>query len=62
MKEMSMAEIESVAGGGVAEWRASVGAATAFLGIGLGVANPIGAGILLGASIISSGLAMYSYP
>lgn len=59
MKQLSESEIDGVSGGGTAEWGVSVGAAVSFLGMALMVTNPVGAGVLAGASIVSSGLAIY---
>ena len=59
MVELTTKEISEIGAGGTAEWGVSIGSATAFLGFALAVSNPIGAGILAGASIASSGLAIY---
>ena len=59
MQNLSMSEMECVSGGGTAEWGVSVGASVAFLGMALAVTAPVAVGVLAGASIISSGLAMY---
>lgn len=57
--ELNETEIQSVAGAGTAEWGVSVGASVAFLGMALAVTTPIGIGVLAGASIVSSSMAMW---
>lgn len=59
MEELSEREATLVAGGGNLEWGVSVGTATAFLAMALAVSNPVGAGILAGASIASSGFSIF---
>jgi len=64
MRELNVCEIEEVNGGVVSQdaaYGAALGAAGGFLAIGVGVAalTPVGVGIMLGASIISSGFAIW---
>ncbi|XOV80095.1 MAG: hypothetical protein ACFHVJ_03855 [Aestuariibacter sp.] len=61
MQELNLSEVAQVNGAGTAEWGVSIGAATAFVGmaIAIGATAPIGAGVLAGASIASSMMAIY---
>lgn len=64
MFELELDEVNAV-GGGISEdasYGAAVGVAGGFLALGLGVAalTPVGMGVMLGASIISSGVAIYT--
>ncbi len=64
VRELDPSEIDAVSGGvsDDAVYGASLGAAGGFLAIGIGVAalTPVGMGIMLGASIVSSGVAIYT--
>ena len=59
MKELKETELAIVNGGGDVEWGVSVATSVSFLAMALAVTNPVGVGVLAGASIISSGLAIY---
>ena len=62
MRQLTINEVTEVSGGTVSEdtaYGGSLGASVAFLGVALALSNPVGIGIFLGASILSSGLAIY---
>ena len=62
MRQLTINEVTQVSGGTVSEnaaYGGSLGASMGFLGVALALSNPVTAGIFLGASIVSSGLAIY---
>lgn len=62
MRELTLSEVEEVSGGAVSDdtsYGVSVATAGAFLIKGMAMTNPVGAAIVLGASLFASGMAIY---